>query len=1022
MKNKTKTMATLGLVFITFLAAIQYVFLSNVPDSVSSFAFVCITNVIGLVLLFLARPKQILAIRKKTLAKGAFFAVLLTGFNLFVLIGSHNMDSVVVSSIVSLYFVFITPILLLLRKKVNFFSGIATVMAIIALVLIFGGNMGGGFSFAKVIYLVIADICFAAYVVSVSILGEGEESAGLTFAQMAIASVLSLMGWLIEAAMGKAEFSIPTDMRFWVSAVFIGVFIRAVYGLLQISCQKHVSAINASLIFSSEIIMTMVMDPIMSKILGTPHTPATNYQVIGAVLLIIATLLVDETIMYHLGYEDMDKPSISKKIVFNTISFSVGTLILSTAISFAAIYLIRDSAVSGSSQLGKEASDISSGAMIDELERNISRQVQDKAKLAQDKLGKYSGCVDVAASYAATLIADPFSYPQKPVDFAREENSGKWTMQLLFASKAIDQDSRLDEVELLGNMEDVFRPIAEHQENIMSMYLCTEDGVMISYDRYSELGAGEENRYYEFRGSNWYNLARKSSGESQFTDTYWDGYGRGLTVTCVAPFYGPDGVYAGCVCMDILMKDLNNTMVSDGIVDPTVATMIDGKGDVIASGDLDPDAQETFNIFDENRDSDLKDIGQEILDNEQGIIETGKGEEAAYVAYSTIGSTGWKLCIKSPVSTVIEPAYEIKDSINSNTESVVSSVMKGVLTVVQSFLVMIALILLIVTLSTGKMAKRISDPLKRLENDVKNISGGNLDNRTQVNTDDEIGSLATSFNQMTDSLQKYIHDLTEATTREQRIASELSVATDIQLSMLPRNFEEFNSSYEELEIYATMTPAKEVGGDFYDFFPIDDDHIALVMADVSGKGVPAALFMVRAKTIIKNRVLMGGSPAEVLTDANEQLCEGNEGDLFVTVWLAIIELSTGKGIAANAGHEHPALRRADGCFELIKYPHSPAVALMEDMEFKEHEFEIRPGDMLFVYTDGVPEATSAEEELYGEERTVAALNKEQDVSPKRLLEIVKEDIDAFVKEAPQFDDLTMLSLKFENYTKKAGGE
>ena len=166
-----------------------------------------------------------------------------------------------------------------------------------------------------------------------------------------------------------------------------------------------------------------------------------------------------------------------------------------------------------------------------------------------------------------------------------------------------------------------------------------------------------------------------------------------------------------------------------------------------------------------------------------------------------------------------------------------------------------------------------------------------------------------------------------------------------------------------------MTPAKEVGGDFYDFFLIDDDHLALVMADVSGKGVPAALFMVIAKTLIKNHAQMGEySPAKILAQANEALCEGNEAELFVTVWLAILEISTGRGLAANAGHEHPILRRTGGSYELIEYRHSPAVATMEGIRFREHAFELHPHDTLFVYTDGVAEATNAENKLYGTER------------------------------------------------------
>jgi|GEM_PF-1232609 len=246
---------------------------------------------------------------------------------------------------------------------------------------------------------------------------------------------------------------------------------------------------------------------------------------------------------------------------------------------------------------------------------------------------------------------------------------------------------------------------------------------------------------------------------------------------------------------------------------------------------------------------------------------------------------------------------------------------------------------------------------------------------------------------------------------KQRIGAELNVATQIQADMLPRIFPAFPER-SEFDLFASMHPAKEVGGDFYDFFLVDDDHIALVMADVSGKGVPAALFMVIAKTLIKNQAQLGKSPAEILKNVNEQLCEGNEAELFVTVWLAIIEISTGRGVAANAGHEHPTIRRADGLYELVEYRHSPAVATMEGIRFREHSFELHPGDRLFVYTDGVPEATDAHDVLFGNERMLAALNSDPEAAPEQLLRNVRAAIDAFVGDAPQFDDITMLGFSY----------
>lgn len=264
------------------------------------------------------------------------------------------------------------------------------------------------------------------------------------------------------------------------------------------------------------------------------------------------------------------------------------------------------------------------------------------------------------------------------------------------------------------------------------------------------------------------------------------------------------------------------------------------------------------------------------------------------------------------------------------------------------------------------------------------------------------------------TLSKRTHGLLkqqEADNREkERIGAELHVATQIQSSMLPCIFPAF-PEYQEFDIYASMNPAKEVGGDFYDFFLVDKDHLALVIADVSGKGVPAALFMMISKTLLKNAAQAGLSPKEALQKVNNQLLESNEAEMFVTVWLGIYEISTGRLTAANAGHEYPALKRAGGKFELFKDRHGFVLAGMENTRYREYEIQLNEGDILFVYTDGVAEATDNDNQLYGAERMLEALNRRADAGPKELLEEVKSDIDGFVGEAMQFDDITMMALK-----------
>lgn len=280
-----------------------------------------------------------------------------------------------------------------------------------------------------------------------------------------------------------------------------------------------------------------------------------------------------------------------------------------------------------------------------------------------------------------------------------------------------------------------------------------------------------------------------------------------------------------------------------------------------------------------------------------------------------------------------------------------------------------------------------------------------------IRTGDEIQELGGSFVQMDREVRDYIKRLSAVTAEKERIGAELNVATQIQADMLPNIFPAFPER-PEFDIYATMEPAKEVGGDFYDFFLVDSDHLALVMADVSGKGVPAALFMVIAKTLLKNAAQMGLSPKDVLEKVNNQLCENNEAEMFVTVWLGILEISTGHLTCANAGHEYPALRRAGGSYELVKDKHGFVLAGMENTRYREYELELKPGDELYVYTDGVAEATDSQNELFGTDRMLEALNRRLGDGPDALLPGVKAEIDRFVGETPQFDDITMLGLRY----------
>ena len=670
----------------------------------------------------------------------------------------------------------------------------------------------------------------------------------------------------------------------------------------------------------------------------------------------------------------MRKSTIKKKVRAVVLYISVTALIVMGAVGILGMSQIKDD---------------SETALIRQMEQNLGSITDDKADLAESILGRYAGYVQNFAEFIHGLYASPDYYLPHEVMPPKIENSGILAMQRVLDPSA-DVNALKSEISLLGNLRQIWDPIiTANSDVITSIYAGTKTGAMIAYDKnsFNAVPKNTAEAYYDFHDSEWYKNGQEK-GKVFFTDVYSDAYNMGMMITCAAPFYDASGNFAGVVAMDMLISDLYRAIIDlDLGHEDAYAFLFDRKGDLITPPS---DGKKQYTYHPE----DISSLtAYEIVSGKTGVSLSDSG---VYYAYTPIKITGWKFCIRIPQSVILAPVRDMN---------------KQVIFTILSFLAAFVIVVALAVIASRKFSHRLTEPITALEDDVKKISGGNLDYRAEIRTNDEIGDLAKSFNDMAASLKDYVKNLAAVTAEKERIGAELNIATQIQADMLPRIFPPFPER-KEFDIYATMNPAKEVGGDFYDFFMIDDDHLALVMADVSGKGVPAALFMVISKTLIKNRAQMGGTPSEILADVNNQLCEGNEAELFVTVWLGILEISTGHVTASNAGHEFPAIYRPGEGYTLFKTKQSPAVATIEGMKFRSSEFTLNPGDNLYLYTDGVAEATNTSEELYGTDRMIDALNHTDGMTVEEILRTMKKSVDDFTGEAPQFDDITMLSLKY----------
>ena len=346
----------------------------------------------------------------------------------------------------------------------------------------------------------------------------------------------------------------------------------------------------------------------------------------------------------------------------------------------------------------------------------------------------------------------------------------------------------------------------------------------------------------------------------------------------------------------------------------------------------------------------------------------------------------------------------------------------------QYTLAMVAAVSALAYLSARKLRKTVVVPINQISDaaraymaDKRSGNAGDAHFRSlNIKTGDEIENLSLIMADMETELADYIENLTAVTAEKERIGAELDMAANIQAHALPNMFPAFPGR-KEFDLYATMEPAKEVGGDFYDFFMIGDDHLGIVVADVSGKGVPAALFSMIAKTMLKTQAQTRLSPERVLLEVNASLSENNDEDMFVTVWLGVLEISTGELTYADAGHEKLLLYQ-NGAWKFLPKAGGPALAMWEpeDLELMDEKYQFRnqtvklnPGDAIFQYTDGVTEATDADNELFGDDRLLAAMNSAPSAKPEELLPHVRKKIDEFVKDAPQFDDITMLGLRYK---------
>ena len=650
------------------------------------------------------------------------------------------------------------------------------------------------------------------------------------------------------------------------------------------------------------------------------------------------------------------------------------------------------------------------------ISQSMGSSTRMEAYIANDLFEDLADTVKMLGDYAGNIFRDPESYAALPYALPDPAKEGEITIQLLTeAGLNVNDPALAEKLGLVANMSDMMKALYANG-NVNSCYIALPEGAMLLADDHSAGKFNEDGSLMPIpiRERDWYRGA-KETGRLFYTDVVQDVFTGQIGIMCALPVYQGNRL-AAVVGADLFLDNMSEAVAGTG-KNGAFTFIVNQYGHVVFS----PLTEGSLRVHPPMEAEDLRQSDEETLSafvssalkGFTDVTAVNVDGEAYYMTGAPVESVGWTVISAVSQATTRQPTDMLEQQYDSILSEAMAAFNGGLGHARTTILILLAVILVLGITGALVLSKRIVKPLGIMTERVQSLGGNNLQffMEDAYRTGDEIEVLADAFATLSARTLQYVDQVQRVTAEKERIGAELSMATDIQASQLPRLFPAFPNR-PEFDVYASMTPAKEVGGDFYDFFLVDDDHIGLVMADVSGKGVPAALFMMISRVLIKSHLQNGETPGEALENVNDQLCEGNDAELFVTVWLAVLEISTGKGIAVNAGHEHPALRRANGQYELVVYRHSPAVATLEGIPYKEHTFQLNPGDSLFVYTDGVAEATSADKELFGTERMLEALNRDPDAEPMGVLKNVMDGINAFVADAEQFDDITMLCLKY----------
>jgi sigma-B regulation protein RsbU (phosphoserine phosphatase) len=722
----------------------------------------------------------------------------------------------------------------------------------------------------------------------------------------------------------------------------------------------------------------------------------------------------------------MKKKSIMTKILRAFLLVCLVSLAASGATALVSLLEVRNLTLESSNNIGSTAAGSGSESLREQALLDLTELVQAKSDIIDLDLREAQKAVLLLKGYIERIYSNQEEFRPIRIPSYRQIPPGEvgihWFTEggripnAQYVEEELIRSGLLEETYLLGNLERVNRLIIQNIPNISTIYIATESGQNIQYDGDAVLKA-DFIPSLELHQRPWYRIARDRR-DTYISDAYRDVAGRWLSISITTPFFNNGGEFKGVVGIDINIENLDESIRKTVVGKSGYAVLLnngageDGRGSEIVSapGLTEQNQNDMAAFLGSNTDGILAEMKSLPSGRGRSILLSAGRITDVHVIWAPVDLTGWQLAYIVPDEDIQAPAAALYSEITGMTALTVNRVDGLVLTAIVISASLMLLIIFLTGWTARIIAGRMARPIITLTGSVKQIGNGNLDYVSEIKTGDEIEELSLSFERMTGELKGYIEDLRQATAEKERIGAELNVATRIQASMLPRIFPAFPDR-KEFDLYGSMLPAREVGGDFYDFFLIDRNTLAVLIADVSGKGVPAALFMVIAKTLIQNSARHGLSPQKVFEQVNGLLYKDNEEGMFVTAFMGYLDIPGGRFTCVNAGHNPPLIKRGD-TFEWLKIKRGFVLGGIEDARYQEEETALNPGDLVFLYTDGVTEAVNTEQQLFTEARLLEAANAKKDRNLQEFVVSIKKEIDVFAGGAEQADDITMLVLQY----------